>query len=129
MNQLSRCFLIGWFPYSHDGAKGSALIAASAGDHESAIISSMATALRPSLGPGDISPRATRKTKAHVASACVNCKKKHLRCDDSRPCRSCVQSGKEVSGTIESGMVGRMLTMLHRRHASMSSTKSVGVYQ
>lgn len=43
-----------------------------------------------------ISPRATRKPKAHVASACINCKKKHLRCDNSRPCRRCVQSGKEV---------------------------------
>ncbi|ETI20805.1 hypothetical protein G647_07147 [Cladophialophora carrionii CBS 160.54] len=42
-----------------------------------------------------ISPRTTRKPKAHVASACVNCKRKHLRCDASRPCRRCVQSGKE----------------------------------
>ena len=46
--------------------------------------------------PGQVSPRNTRKTKAHVASACVNCKKKHLRCDNARPCRRCVQSGKEV---------------------------------
>jgi hypothetical protein len=61
------------------------------------IISSTITTLEPQLGPGDISPRATRKTKAHVASACVNCKKKHLRCDNARPCRRCVQSGKEVS--------------------------------
>lgn len=43
-----------------------------------------------------LSPRTTRKTKAHVASACINCKKKHLRCDSNRPCRRCVQSGKEV---------------------------------
>lgn len=43
-----------------------------------------------------ISPRATRKVKAHVASACINCKKKHLRCDESRPCKRCVQSGREV---------------------------------
>ena len=43
-----------------------------------------------------VSPRATRKVKAHVASACVNCKRKHLRCDETRPCRRCVQSGKEV---------------------------------
>ncbi len=46
--------------------------------------------------PGQVSPKAVRKTKAHVASACVNCKKKHLRCDNARPCRRCVQSGKEV---------------------------------
>ncbi|KAI1610774.1 hypothetical protein EDD36DRAFT_303409 [Exophiala viscosa] len=44
-----------------------------------------------------VSPRAARKPKAHVASACINCKKKHLRCDNARPCRRCVQSGKEES--------------------------------
>lgn len=48
-------------------------------------------------GYSQVSPRATRKVKAHVASACVNCKKKHLRCDSARPCQRCVQSGKEVS--------------------------------
>ncbi|KAL2396872.1 hypothetical protein ABEF93_004102 [Exophiala dermatitidis] len=44
-----------------------------------------------------VSPRSARKAKAHVASACINCKKKHLRCDNSRPCRRCVASGKEDS--------------------------------
>ena len=48
-------------------------------------------------GYTQLSARATRKVKAHVASACVNCKKKHLRCDAERPCQRCVQSGKEVS--------------------------------
>jgi Fungal Zn(2)-Cys(6) binuclear cluster domain len=38
----------------------------------------------------------SRRTKAHVAPACVNCKKKHLRCDQNRPCLRCVQAGKEV---------------------------------
>jgi hypothetical protein len=61
------------------------------------IINSAATTLETQFGSGDVAPRATRKTKAHVASACVNCKKKHLRCDNARPCRRCVQSGKEVS--------------------------------
>lgn len=58
----------------------------------------------PSFGssPPDASTRPlpqkpTRRTKAHVASACVNCKKKHLGCDPARPCRRCVLSGKEVS--------------------------------
>src|SRR5271168_520223 len=45
------------------------------------------------FGPGQISPRTTRKTKAHVASACVNCKKKHLRCDSARPCNRCTATG------------------------------------
>jgi hypothetical protein len=38
-----------------------------------------------------------RRTKAHVASACVNCKKAHLSCDVQRPCGRCVASGKQVS--------------------------------
>lgn len=42
-------------------------------------------------------PRSTRRAKAHVASACVNCKRKHLGCDSARPCRRCVVAGKEVS--------------------------------
>jgi Fungal Zn(2)-Cys(6) binuclear cluster domain len=42
------------------------------------------------------SPTSTRYSKVHVPSACVNCKKKHLRCDNSRPCHRCVLSGKEV---------------------------------
>ncbi|OCL07051.1 hypothetical protein AOQ84DRAFT_65998 [Glonium stellatum] len=36
-----------------------------------------------------------RRTKAHVASACVNCKKAHLSCDVQRPCGRCVTSGKQ----------------------------------
>ncbi|EAW06782.1 putative C6 transcription factor [Aspergillus clavatus NRRL 1] len=47
-----------------------------------------------------LSPKGTRRTKAHVASACVNCKKKHLGCDPARPCRRCVLSGKERSTQI-----------------------------
>jgi hypothetical protein len=40
-----------------------------------------------------------RRTKAHVASACVNCKKAHLSCDIQRPCGRCVASGKQVSSS------------------------------
>lgn len=38
-----------------------------------------------------------RKSKTHVASACVNCKRAHLSCDVQRPCARCVSSGKQVS--------------------------------
>lgn len=38
-----------------------------------------------------------RRTKAHVQSACYNCKKAHLSCDVQRPCQRCVTSGKHVS--------------------------------
>lgn len=42
------------------------------------------------------SARPLRKVKAHVASACINCKRAHLSCDVQRPCRRCVDSGREV---------------------------------
>lgn len=54
-------------------------------------------------GPQDTQPagrpsssRGGRKSKAHVASACINCKKAHLSCDVNRPCARCVASGKQV---------------------------------
>lgn len=49
-------------------------------------------------GEGDSSGlRGGRKSKAHVASACVNCKRAHLSCDVQRPCARCVAAGKQVS--------------------------------
>lgn len=40
-------------------------------------------------------PQAGRKpAKAHVPSACLNCKRAHLACDVGRPCRRCVNLGK-----------------------------------
>lgn len=47
------------------------------------------------LVPGP--PGIARRAKAHVPSACVNCKKKHLACETKRPCNRCVVNGKEVS--------------------------------
>ncbi|KAK0629733.1 hypothetical protein B0T17DRAFT_489837 [Bombardia bombarda] len=41
------------------------------------------------------SPKPQRKTKGHVASACVPCKRAHLRCDAQRPCSRCSTNGKE----------------------------------
>ncbi|KUJ06962.1 uncharacterized protein LY89DRAFT_661113 [Mollisia scopiformis] len=38
------------------------------------------------------SPKQQRKTKGHVASACVPCKRAHLR---QRPCSRCLSNGKE----------------------------------
>ncbi|KAI1095817.1 hypothetical protein F5B19DRAFT_268918 [Rostrohypoxylon terebratum] len=43
------------------------------------------------------SPKSQRKTKGHVASACVPCKRAHLRCDAQRPCSRCLSNGKEDS--------------------------------
>lgn len=41
-------------------------------------------------------PGIARRAKAHVPSACINCKRKHLACETRRPCNRCVQTGKEV---------------------------------
>jgi hypothetical protein len=50
------------------------------------------------IAPPPLRPnKPARRTKAHVASACVNCKKAHLSCDVQRPCGRCVASGKQVS--------------------------------
>ncbi|KAI8953671.1 hypothetical protein F4801DRAFT_104302 [Xylaria longipes] len=45
--------------------------------------------------PPFTSPKSQRKTKGHVASACVPCKRAHLRCDAQRPCSRCLSNGKE----------------------------------
>ncbi|KAK0390959.1 hypothetical protein NLU13_0461 [Sarocladium strictum] len=45
--------------------------------------------------PPYTSPKSQRKTKGHVASACVPCKKAHLRCDSQRPCSRCIANGKD----------------------------------
>ncbi|KFY11050.1 hypothetical protein V492_04702 [Pseudogymnoascus sp. VKM F-4246] len=45
--------------------------------------------------PEPPSPAKTRKTKGHVASACVPCKRAHLRCDAQRPCSRCQNTNKE----------------------------------
>lgn len=76
--------------------------------------------------PPQVSPRATRKVKAHVASACVNCKRKHLRCDETRPCRRCVQGGKEVRCA---SLVREIFLTAFRTPAETSNTKSeVGLH-
>ncbi|KAH9870385.1 hypothetical protein IAQ61_005860 [Plenodomus lingam] len=50
------------------------------------------------IPPPSVRPnKPARRTKAHVASACVNCKKAHLSCDVQRPCGRCVSSGKQDS--------------------------------
>lgn len=38
-----------------------------------------------------------QRRRSNVQCACSNCKKAHLACDTSRPCRRCVQSGKADS--------------------------------
>lgn len=44
-----------------------------------------------------IGGRGGRRSKAHVANACGNCKRAHLSCDVQRPCNRCVATGKTAS--------------------------------
>jgi len=50
--------------------------------------------------PTAIASRGGRRSKAHVANACGNCKRAHLSCDVQRPCNRCVATGKTAS-TVE----------------------------
>ncbi|KAI8079893.1 ribose 5-phosphate isomerase A-domain-containing protein [Halteromyces radiatus] len=45
----------------------------------------------------DLNTSKKRQLKPHVKTACINCKKAHLACDLSRPCKRCVSSGKSES--------------------------------
>ncbi|KAG0226325.1 hypothetical protein BGW42_003760 [Actinomortierella wolfii] len=40
-------------------------------------------------------PARSKPNKVHVPSACINCKKAHLACDISRPCKRCISVGKD----------------------------------
>ncbi|KAF1829306.1 hypothetical protein BDW02DRAFT_170568 [Decorospora gaudefroyi] len=63
------------------------------GQHEGVSLMVQQTAMI--APPPTRAPKPARRTKAHVASACVNCKKAHLSCDIQRPCGRCVASGKQ----------------------------------
>ncbi|KAF2833209.1 hypothetical protein CC86DRAFT_389537 [Ophiobolus disseminans] len=64
-----------------------------AGHHAGPMVQQAAIIAPPPARP----TKPARRTKAHVASACVNCKKAHLSCDVQRPCNRCVSSGKQDS--------------------------------
>ncbi|KAF8421257.1 hypothetical protein EV426DRAFT_220874 [Tirmania nivea] len=49
----------------------------------------------PFMVPPPAHSQTQRKTKSHVASACVNCKKAHLACDTRRPCPRCIGLNKQ----------------------------------
>ena len=69
-------------------------------------------------------PGIARRAKAHVPSACVNCKKKHLACETKRPCNRCVQTGKEVSGSEVMFRIARYVLICFRLAVLTSNTRS-----
>ena len=73
---------------------------------------------------GASASRTGRKSKAHVASACVNCKRAHLSCDVQRPCGRCVASGKQVVISLLQDPLVICNLSTNRTLASMCSTRS-----
>ena len=69
-------------------------------------------------------PGIARRAKAHVPSACVNCKKKHLACETKRPCNRCVQTGKEVSGSEVMFTIASYVLTCFRLVVSMCNIRS-----
>ena len=65
-------------------------------------------------------PGIARRAKAHVPSACVNCKRKHLACETKRPCNRCLQTGKEVS-VFQNAAIHWLISI--RRRAWMCNTR------
>lgn len=47
------------------------------------------------------------KRQKHVRKACIHCKKAHLACDESRPCKRCVHLGKTDCIDVEHKRRGR----------------------
>ena len=47
------------------------------------------------------------KRQKHVRKACIHCKKAHLACDESRPCKRCVHLGKTDCVDVEHKRRGR----------------------
>lgn len=74
--------------------------------------------------PATLPARPARRNKTHVASACVNCKQKHLGCDSARPCRRCVIAGKEVRTSfrlyLSHDLAGLLIVYIFRHPVAMS---------
>lgn len=85
------------------------------------------------IGPVRNAPKPARRTKSHVASACINCKKAHLSCDVQRPCQRCVSSGKQVSRLSWEAIRGEKKTIANsctdRTPAKTLRTRSVDAHE
>ena len=51
--------------------------------------------------------KAASKRIKHVCRACVHCKRAHLACDESRPCKRCVHLGRTDCVDVEHKRRGR----------------------
>jgi len=64
-------------------------------------------------------PFTERPMKGHVASACMPCKRVHLRCDSQQPCSRCLSNGKEDT-CVDSQHKARGRPRLQDERKSMS---------
>ncbi|EXJ55258.1 hypothetical protein A1O7_08184 [Cladophialophora yegresii CBS 114405] len=84
----------------------------------STLLSSSTSAQDARFALSPISPRTTRKPKAHVASACVNCKRKHL-----RAAKRCVYLGDERREEKADVFVRKPVTTSNTRREAVLRSK------
>ncbi|ORY05757.1 hypothetical protein K493DRAFT_344859 [Basidiobolus meristosporus CBS 931.73] len=70
----------------------------------------------------DVASKRTAKVqkKKNVGRACVHCKKAHLACDESRPCKRCVHLGKSFCVDVEHKRRGRPKLSANKKSAPIS---------
>lgn len=56
---------------------------------------------------GELGPTSHPKKGRNVDKACNHCKRSHLRCDNMRPCRRCIATGKSGCKDVEHKPRGR----------------------
>ncbi|KAK9721178.1 hypothetical protein K7432_003649 [Basidiobolus ranarum] len=62
--------------------------------------------------------------KKNVGRACVHCKKAHLACDESRPCKRCVHLGKSFCVDVEHKRRGRPKLSTNKKNTSIPKESS-----
>jgi hypothetical protein len=79
---------------------------------------------RPTLAHNrDMSKPKTKRQK-HVGRACVHCKKAHLACDESRPCKRCLHLGKTDCVDVEHKRRGRPKISPEKRKSNNGNNKN-----
>ncbi len=88
-------------------------------DRERQMQQGQQTLQQPHPPPEPLHIESTGKSYRRISSACVNCKKKHLPCDNSRPCQRCIHFGEEVgTSTLSSSALADRSIAGELRHCS-----------
>ncbi|KAK9761664.1 hypothetical protein K7432_013270 [Basidiobolus ranarum] len=70
---------------------------------------------------------AKAQKKKNVGRACVHCKKAHLACDESRPCKRCVHLGKSFCVDVEHKRRGRPKLSTDKKNSSIAKESSYSI--